>query len=98
MKILVTGAKGFVGRNLCHALRNIRDGKDRTRDVAVSEVFEYDLGSTREQLEERRALYTPQLRAYAAAMERIFKKRVKECVLYFLSMGKEARIEIGKKS
>ena len=31
MKILVTGAKGFVGKNLCEALKNIRDGKDRTR-------------------------------------------------------------------
>ena len=31
MRILVTGAKGFVGKNLCWALKNIRDGKDRTR-------------------------------------------------------------------
>ena len=43
MKILVTGAKGFVGKNLCAALENIRDGKDRTRSVTVSEIFEYDL-------------------------------------------------------
>ena len=43
MKILVTGAKGFVGKNLCAALGNIRDGKDRTRSVTVSEIFEYDL-------------------------------------------------------
>ena len=44
MKILVTGAKGFVGRNLCENLKNLRDGKDRTRpDLTVDEVFEYDL-------------------------------------------------------
>ena len=43
MKILITGAKGFVGKNLCAALRNIRDGKDRTRRVTVGEIFEYDL-------------------------------------------------------
>lgn len=44
MKILVTGAKGFVGKNLCAALKNIRDGKDRTHpDLKIEEVFEYDL-------------------------------------------------------
>ena len=43
MKILVTGAKGFVGRNLCAQLRNIRDGKARWYgDVSVDEVWEYD--------------------------------------------------------
>ena len=42
--ILVTGAKGFVGKNLCAALKNIRDGKDRTRpDLAIGEIFEFDL-------------------------------------------------------
>ena len=51
MKILVTGAKGFVGRNLCAQLKNIRDGKARNYDVTVSEVFEYDLDSTPEELE-----------------------------------------------
>ena len=52
MKILVTGAKGFVGKNLCWALKNIRDGKDRTRGgVSVEEVFEYDLDSTAEELD-----------------------------------------------
>ena len=41
MKILVTGAKGFVGKNLCEALKNIRDGKDRTRPaLRIEEVFE----------------------------------------------------------
>ena len=44
MKILVTGAKGFVGKNLCAALKNIKDGKDRTRpDWKIEEVFEYDV-------------------------------------------------------
>ena len=51
MKILVTGAKGFVGRNLCAQLKNIRDGKARGYGVAVEEVFEYDLESTPEELE-----------------------------------------------
>ena len=57
--------------------------------------YKTDAIRTDEQLRERRELYTPQLRAYAAAMERIFKKPVKECVLYFLSMGKAARVGIG---
>ena len=43
MKVLVTGAKGFVGKNLCEELKNIRDGKDRTRGVCIDEVFEYDI-------------------------------------------------------
>ena len=51
MKILVTGAKGFVGRNLCAQLKNIRDGKARNYPVTVDEVFEYDIDSTPEQLD-----------------------------------------------
>lgn len=51
MKILVTGAKGFVGKNLCAQLKNIRDGKARNYDVSVSEVYEYDLDSTPEELD-----------------------------------------------
>ena len=52
MKILVTGAKGFVGKNLCAQLNNIKDGKARCYgDVTVSEVFEYDLDSTPEELD-----------------------------------------------
>lgn len=44
MNILVTGAKGFVGKNLCAALKNIRDGKDRTRpQLTIGEIYEYDL-------------------------------------------------------
>jgi len=44
MIILVTGAKGFVGKNLCEALKNIRDGKDRTRpQLVIEDVLEYDI-------------------------------------------------------
>ena len=51
MNILVTGAKGFVGKNLCENLKNIRDGKDRTRSFSVDNIFEYDIDSTKEDLE-----------------------------------------------
>ena len=51
MRILVTGAKGFVGRNLCAQLNNIRDGKARNYGVAVDDVYEYDLDSTPEELD-----------------------------------------------
>ena len=61
MKILVTGAKGFVGRNLCAQLNNIREGKARNYGFVmpgpdrvsncIEEVFEYDLDSTPEQLD-----------------------------------------------
>ena len=53
MKILVTGAKGFVGRNLCAQLNNIKEGKARWYgDLQIETVYEYDLDSTPEQLEE----------------------------------------------
>jgi len=51
MKILVTGAKGFIGRNLVENLKNVRDGKDRSRDVAIDGIFEYDVTSTPEELD-----------------------------------------------
>lgn len=51
MKILVTGAKGFVGKNLVANLYNIKDGKNRTRDLKIEDIFEYDLNSTEEELE-----------------------------------------------
>lgn len=52
MKILVTGAKGFVGKNLCCQLNNIKEGKARCYgDLHVDEVFEYDIDSTPEQLD-----------------------------------------------
>ena len=52
MKILVTGAKGFVGKNLCAQLNNIKDGKARNYGIAVDAVYEYDLDSTPEQLDD----------------------------------------------
>lgn len=51
MNILVTGAKGFVGKNLCENLKNIRDGKDRTRSFTVENIFEYDVNSTAEEFD-----------------------------------------------
>lgn len=52
MNILVTGSAGFVGRNLVENLKNIRDGKDRTRpELSVDEIYEYDLDNTEEQLD-----------------------------------------------
>ncbi len=51
MNILVTGAKGFVGKNLCENLKNIRDGKDKTRTFIVDNIFEYDIDSPQEDLE-----------------------------------------------
>lgn len=52
MKILVTGAHGFVGKNLCAQLNNIKDGKARNYAVTVSDVMEYDLDTPRELLDE----------------------------------------------
>lgn len=53
MKILVTGAKGFVGKNLCQALYNVRDGKDKSRGLdADVDVFEYDVDTDKALLEE----------------------------------------------
>ena len=52
MNILVTGAKGFVGKNLAEALKNIRDGKNRTRpNIQIDRLYEYDLDTPREVLE-----------------------------------------------
>lgn len=53
MNILVTGAKGFAGRNLVANLRNIKEGKNRTRpDISIGEIYEYDIDSTAEELRE----------------------------------------------
>ncbi len=53
MNILVTGAKGFAGKNLCAALHNIKDGKDKTRPgIVIDEIFEYDVDSDVAQLDE----------------------------------------------
>ena len=52
MKILVTGAKGFVGRNLCAQLNNIKSGKAKCYgEISVSAVYEYDIDSTVEDLD-----------------------------------------------
>ena len=51
MKILVTGAKGFVGKNLVCALENIRDGKDKTRPaISIEKIYAYDIDSSEELL------------------------------------------------
>ena len=53
MNILITGAKGMVGTALAANLKNIRDGKNRTRpDLCIDEIYEYDLDSTGEELDE----------------------------------------------
>ena len=52
MNILITGAKGFVGRNLVENLKNIRDGKNRTRqNLQIGKLYEYDIDSTPEELD-----------------------------------------------
>ncbi|MER2081061.1 MAG: NAD-dependent epimerase/dehydratase family protein [Ruminococcus sp.] len=52
MNILVTGAAGFVGRNLVENLKNIRDGKNRTRPaLSIQNIYEYDCENTQEELE-----------------------------------------------
>lgn len=52
MKILITGAKGFVGKNLAEALKNIRDGKDKTRpNLKIEEIYLYDIDSAEDELE-----------------------------------------------
>ena len=62
MNILVTGARGFVGKNLTAALKAIRDGKDRTHpELDIREIYEYDADSSAEQLD-----------AYAASADFVF--------------------------
>ena len=52
MKILVTGAKGMVGTALCNNLKNIRDGKNRTRpNLVIDEIYEYDIDSSKSDLD-----------------------------------------------
>lgn len=53
MNILITGAAGFVGRNLVENLKTIRDGKNRTRpNIHIEDIYEYDLNSSSEELDE----------------------------------------------
>ena len=52
MKILVTGAKGFAGRNLVENLKNIRDGKNKTRpNIQIDEIFEFDIDTDKSLLD-----------------------------------------------
>ena len=52
MKILVTGAKGMVGTALCNNLKNIRDGKNRTRpNLVIDDIYEYDIDSSKSDLD-----------------------------------------------
>ena len=53
MNILITGAEGFVGKNLAAALENIKDNKDRTHpEITVDNIYLYDVGSSYEELDE----------------------------------------------
>ena len=53
MNILVTGAKGFAGKNLCATLRTFQDGRNRTRpELQIEDIYEYDIDSTPEELDE----------------------------------------------
>ena len=53
MNILVTGAAGFVGKNLVSALKNLRDGKDKTRpELPIGGIFEYDIDTDPQLLDE----------------------------------------------
>ena len=62
MNILVTGAAGFVGKNLCEALKAVRGGKDRTRpELKIDEIFEFDIASAPASLDgfcEKRILFS----------------------------------------
>lgn len=52
MNILVTGSKGMVGTALVNNLKNIRDGKNKTRNIKIDEIYEYDIDSALEQLDD----------------------------------------------
>lgn len=51
MKVLVTGAKGFVGKNLVSTLYSIMNGKDNTRDIVIDAIYEYDITNTKDELD-----------------------------------------------
>lgn len=52
MNILITGADGFVGKNLVASLNNIKDGKDRTRNIEIENIFEFDIDTPKHKLDE----------------------------------------------
>ena len=51
MKILVTGANGFIGKNLVETFRNIIDGKDRTRNIQIDEIYLFDITNSIDELD-----------------------------------------------
>lgn len=51
MKILVTGSNGFVGKNLVETLKNIKDGKDKTRNITIDDIFLFDLNNSFDELD-----------------------------------------------
>ena len=86
MKILVTGAKGFVGKNLIATLNNIRTGKDRTRGITDDlTIYEYDVDATPALLRFRLSsgrcqppaesgrIYAGEFRVYVVAVECVEK-------------------------
>ena len=52
LRIFVTGAKGFVGKNLVTNLRTIQNGTNKTRNIQIEEIFEYDIDTPKEKLDE----------------------------------------------
>ena len=52
MKVLVTGARGFIGKNLVENLKNVKYNKDRSKDVIIDEIFEFDVDTDRTLLDE----------------------------------------------
>lgn len=52
MKILITGSNGFVGKNLAETLKAVKDGKDKTRNILIEDVFLFDIDSPLQKLEE----------------------------------------------
>lgn len=52
MNILITGSKGFVGKNLVACLENVKSGKDKTVDLNIDEIYEYDIDSDENELDE----------------------------------------------
>ena len=52
MNILVTGAGGFIGKNLVENLKNVKEGKDRSRDVVIDEIYEFDITTPKDALKQ----------------------------------------------
>ena len=85
MNILVTGAKGMVGTALCNNLKNIRDGKNKTRPALdIKEIYEYDLDSTSEELDEGMT---------AKQMYRDIKERMTGSERYYLLLDEVQEVD-----